>query len=126
MRNWLRELALCFSAGAVGGVATSVVVWACVHFASTATFGAHLAHALYPAGIYPRMVWGGLAAFLFALPVQRSSWLRAGLIWGVVAAVLHWVISRNGLNLLVVPMLSTLLLSCVWGLVTGAVLRLLR
>jgi hypothetical protein len=126
MRNQLRELALCFAAGTVGGFAKSVVVWTCAHFASTAFFGSHLAGALFPAGIYQRLVWGGLAGFLFMLPVLRHSWLAAGLLWGIAASLLQWFLAHNELHLLVMPMLSTLVLNCLWGLVTAAMLRLLR
>lgn len=126
MRNWLRELALCFAAGTVGGFAKSVVVWTCAHFASTAMFGSHLAGALYPWGVYQRLIWGGLAGFLFILPTLRHSWLAAGLLWGVVASLLQWLLTQSGLHLLVVPMLSTLVLNCVWGLITAATLRLIR
>jgi hypothetical protein len=126
MRHWLRDLAICFSAGTVGGFAKSIAVWTSAHFASTAVFGSHLAGALYPSGVYQRLVWGGLAGFVFTLPFLRSSWLVAGLVWGVVITLLQWILIDDGFRLLVMPMLSALLLNCVWGIVAAAVLRLLR
>jgi hypothetical protein len=76
--------------------------------------------------VYQRLVWGGLAGFVFTLPFLRSSWLVAGLVWGVVITLLQWILIHDGFRLLVMPMLSALVLNCVWGVVTAAVLRLLR
>lgn len=125
----LRRLALCFSAGTVGGLAKGGVVWCCAQFASTAALASYLASAQYPAGIYVRMVWGGVAAFLFMLPIVRSAWFVRGLFWGLIVSALQIVViplfGHSGIRLMVIPLLSTAVLSCVWGLATAAVLRLI-
>ncbi|HEY3698039.1 MAG TPA: hypothetical protein VGK97_01820 [Spongiibacteraceae bacterium] len=125
----LRRLALYFSAGTVGGLAKGGVVWCCTQFAATAALASYLANAQFPTGIYARMVWGGVAAFLFMLPIARSAWFVRGLLWGLIVSALQIVVipllGHSGIRLMVIPLLSTVVLSCVWGLTTAAILRLI-
>ena len=128
MQKWLREVALCFSAGSVGALAKSGAIWLCAYFSITAGFASHLAGAQYPSGIYARIVWGGIAAFLFLLPLVRSSWVVRGLSLGLVAALLQVVavplLEHGSVHFAAVPLLSVLVLSCIWGLATAIALRL--
>lgn len=135
MHRWLRELALCFAAGAAGGAAKGLLVWACSYFPVSAALGGYLARALYAQnlphdnGLYARVVWGGLYAFLFLLPVARNSLWFSGLLWGCVITLLQWVIlplMHGGLHIALIPVLSTLLLNCVWGWVTALLLHWTR
>src|SRR5262245_37377935 len=128
MQKFLREMALCFSAGGIGALAKSGIVWLCANFAGS-TLASHLASAQYPSAFYTRIVWGGLAAWLFLLPLARSSsWVVRGLLWGVIAALLQIVVlplvSHGGIHLSLVPLLSVFVLCCVWGVATALALRL--
>lgn len=129
MQQWLRQLALCFAAGSAGGFAKGALVWCLAHSAATAGFGLHLAAAQQPAGLYARIVWGGLYAFLFALPVARSSWLFSGLLWGAIVSALQLIalpLLLHGMpHLAFMPVVAALVLNCAWGLVTAALLRLI-
>jgi hypothetical protein len=128
MQKWLRQLALCFSAGSVGALAKSGIIWLCMYSAISAGFASHLASAQYPAGMYARIVWGGVAAFLFLLPLASNSWIVRGLLWGVIIAVLQVIaiplVSHGGMHFAVMPFVWALILSCVWGLATAIALRL--
>ena len=128
MQNWLRQVALCFSAGSVGAVAKIGAVWICARFAASAVLASHLANAQYPAGVYARIVWGGIAASLFLLPGVRSSWVVRGLCLGVVVAALQVVVvpllEHGSVHFALVPLLSVLALSCIWGLAAAIALRL--
>lgn len=128
MQKWLREIALCFSAGSVGAMAKTGTIWLCAYFSGTAGFASHLANAQYPSGVYARIVWGGIAAFLFLLPLVRGSWVVRGLSLGLIAAVLQVVVvpllEHGGMHFALVPLLSVLVLSCIWGLATAIALRL--
>jgi hypothetical protein len=127
MQRWLRDLALCFAAGAAGGAAKSLLVWGCNYFAISAALGGYLASALHPPGLYARIVWGGLYGFLFLLPAARGSLLFGGLLWGAVASLLQLVIlpllAHGGLHLAPVLLLSTLVLNCFWGCISAVLLR---
>lgn len=128
MQNWSRQLALCFSAGSVGALAKNGAVFVCARFAISAGLVSHLTNAQYPSGFYARIVWGGLAAFLFLLPLVRNSWVMRGLFWGAVAAVLQIfvvpLLEHATVHFALVPVLSILALTCIWGLATAIALRL--
>lgn len=129
MQKWLRDMALCFSAGSVGALAKTGVIWLCAQVAVLDNFAMYLANAQYPAGFYARIVWGGIGAALFLLPLVRKSWLMRGLCWGVVAALLQLfalpLIAGGTIHFALIPMLSALILGCVWGVATALALRLL-
>lgn len=126
MQKLLRQMAFCFAAGSVGALAKGGAVWICVNFAA-AGLASQLARAQYPSGLYARIVWGGLAAFLFLLPFARVNWILRGLLWGAVVTVLQVFIlpllTHGGVHFALMPLLSVLALSCVWGLVTALALR---
>lgn len=135
MHRWLRECALCFSAGAAGGAAKGLLVLLCSYFPVTAVLGRHLANALHPQnlpydnGLYARVVWGGLYGLLFLLPVARGSLVFSGLLWGVAITLLQWVVLpllHGGLQFAAMPVLATLILNAAWGLVTALLLRWIR
>ena len=75
-----QSLSLFFAAGALGGLAEALLVWICGHTGITQALGVALAPELSPAFLYPRIVWGGLWGFLFALPLGVSSFARRGLL----------------------------------------------
>lgn len=130
MNQWLRQLALCFAAGAAGGLVKTLVAWSCARYGWDAHFATHFPSVLRHALVYARVVWGGLWALLFLLPVARGAWWQAGLLWGLVVTVVQWLVlpllSHGALHLAALPVLWALLLNFVWGLVTALLLRLMR
>lgn len=128
MDKWLRELALCFSAGAVGALAKSGAIWLCAQAAFSAGWVAYLLNAQYPRDLYARIVWGGVAGFLFLLPMMRKRWPLRGLFWGVVLAALQLVLvpllTHGGFYFALAPALAALALALVWGLAAAFMLRL--
>jgi len=130
MSNTLRQLAFCFSAGAVGGLAKALVSWMGARYGWDAAFGVHWSGALSAAFLYPRVVWGGLWAFLFLLPLARSSLAVCGLIWALVVTLVQLLVlpllTHAGLHFSLLPWFAALLLNCVWGLATALMLRLIE
>lgn len=130
MQNWLRQSALCYSAGAVGGLAKGGLIWACGRAALTAPLADQLAHALRPGGLYMRLVWSGLYALIFLLPFARSSLLWRGLLATMAVSVLQLVIlpllQHQQLHIFAFSTLALLVLNCAWGLVAAAVLRFIE
>lgn len=128
MQKWLRDIALCFSAGSLGALAKTGFIWVCLHFSALNDIASHLASAQYPVGFYARIVWGGIGASLFLLPLIRKNWLIRGLCWGLIAALIHLfaipVLTGGIVHLSLIPMLSALVLGCIWGLATALALRL--
>ena len=128
MTDRARDLALAFSAGSLGGLANSLVVWLFGALSVTAALGVSLAPDLTPGWLYPRLVWGGLWAVLFVLPIlERSSWWARGLAFslGPTAVQLFIVFPFQavkgilGLDLGLLTPIFVILLNAVWGLVAA-------
>ena len=125
-----RSLSLLFAAGAFGGLLNSLVVWLCGQSGVTHALGVAIAPELTPAFLYPRIVWGGLWGFLFALPLGIHSFVRRGLLISLAPAAYQLLVifPRSGRGLLglelgaLTPVL-VLLFTAVWGVVTAWWLR---
>ncbi|HXK23782.1 MAG TPA: hypothetical protein VMS55_14005 [Myxococcota bacterium] len=121
-----RSLSLLFAAGALGGLVNSLVVWLCGESGVTHALGVAIAPELTPAFLYPRIVWGGLWGFAFAVPLGVRSSVRRGLLVSLAPAAyqLFVIFPRAGRGLLglelgtLTPVL-VLLFTAVWGVVTA-------
>jgi hypothetical protein len=131
MKRFLRRLSLAFAAGAVGGLANSVALWAAGHWGLTAMLGVRIAPGLSAGWLYPRLVWGGLWGALLLLPIAlRRPLVRAFLIsLGPTLAQLLWFFPRTtphgwlGLGLGAMTPLVVTLANLVWGLAAVAWFR---
>jgi hypothetical protein len=126
----LRKIAVCFSAGGLGGLINSLVVWLAGLTGISAALGVGIAPPLTAPWLYQRIVWGGLWAFLFLLPVMKSSPYLAGLVWSlgptiVQLCVIFPFVANKGFFGLELGMLTPLLVvvfNAVWGVVAAFVL----
>jgi len=75
--------AVCFAAGALGGLASSLFLWMLGNWGITAMLNVKLAPELSAAWLYPRLVWGGLWGLVYffsvGVPRARRQWVRKGL-----------------------------------------------
>ena len=71
-----RSLSLFFAAGALGGLANSLVAWGFGELGISRALGVSIAPGLTAAWLYPRIVWGGLWGFAFLLPIAQ---IRVGI-----------------------------------------------
>lgn len=130
MNRWLRNIAFCFSAGCIGGLANSIVVWLAGYVGLTVALGVSIAPALTAAWLYPRIVWGGIWGLLFLIPVLMDSPVRRGLLLSLgPTAVQLFVIfpiiaskSFFGLQLGPLTPLLVTLFNAVWGVTTAVLL----
>jgi hypothetical protein len=74
----MKKLMICFSAGCLGALANSLVVWFLGNFGITQKMGVLIAPVLTPQWLYPRIVWGGLWGLLFVLPLMNSRTFSKG------------------------------------------------
>lgn len=121
-----RSLSLCFAAGAVGGLANSVVAWLFGQIGVPQALGVSLAPAWTPGWLYPRIVWGGLWGLLFVLPLHADV-LRRGLLVSLGPALFQLFVvfpawagkGVAGLELGTATPVFVLLYNAVWGVVAS-------
>jgi hypothetical protein len=83
MNLTMRNLSLVFAAGCWGALCNSLAVWLFGVLRIAPALGVHIAPALTPAFLYPRLVWGGLWGLLFLLPLGRLSFPVRGLLFSL-------------------------------------------
>jgi hypothetical protein len=75
--------AVCFCAGLLGALVSSLALWLAGAFGTTAWAGIDFAPVLTLDWLNPRLLsgglWGLLLVFLFATPRRRNGWIRKGL-----------------------------------------------
>lgn len=130
MRGTARTLSLCFAAGAVGGLANSLALWAAGQLGLTGVLGVAIAPGLAPAWLYPRLVWGGLWGALLLLPVG-GGWLRRGLLLGLAPALFQLFVvfpywqgkGMLGVELGALTPVVVLAANAVWGIAASGWLK---
>jgi len=125
-----QSLSLFFAAGALGGLATSLVVWLCGESGLSHALGVAIAPELTPAFLYSRVVWGGLWGGLFALPLGVHSAVRRGLLLSLAPTAYQLLVvfpraGRGALGLELGALTPVLVLgwNAVWGVVAAWWLR---
>lgn len=127
----LKSVALCFSAGCLGGLANSVVVWLVGALGIAAALGVNIAPALTPDWLYPRIVWGGLWGFVFLMPFLRGSPYIRGLLWSlgptaVQLLIIFPLVAKKGffgLELGNMTPVLVVIFNAAWGVAAAALLE---
>ena len=121
-----RSLSLFFAAGALGGLANSLVVWGFGELSINQALGVAIAPTLSPAWLYPRIVWGGLWGLAFALPLS-TGWVTRGLLLSLGPSLVQLLVvfpfkankGLLGLELGAFTPVLVLLFNAVWGIVAS-------
>ncbi len=82
-----RQLSLAFAAGAVGVLALVLFLWALREAGVMTSLGVRVPAPKMPDFLYSRIVWGGIWAFLFVLPILHKQWFWRGIAVGVLASL---------------------------------------
>ncbi len=130
----MRKLAVFFSAGALGGLINSLMVWGFGIEKITRHFGVMIAPHLSPAWLYPRIVWGGIWGFVFILPFYASKPFRKGLILSLFPTLVQLLVvfpfqahkGYLGLELGMLTPVFVLLFNAAWGITAAFVIRYAR
>lgn len=129
----VRKLSLCFAAGAAGGLASALVLWAGGRLGAHAALGVSLAPPLAGSWLHPRVVWGGLFGALLLLPIAGGA-LRRGLLIGLAPALFQLFVvlplwqGRGwlGVELGALTPVVVIAASLVWGVAAVAWLKASR
>jgi hypothetical protein len=134
MKRLLRKSTILFSAGCLGGIVNSLVVWIFGAKGITASLGVKIAPDLTATWLYPRMVWGGIWGFLFLLPLLRKSIYWQGLLYSLGPTLVQLFVvfpakagkGMMGLELGSLTPLFVVFFNAVWGVSTAMWLRLVK
>ena len=130
----MKKLMLFFSAGCIGALVNSLVIWQFGQLGINQVLQVAIAPHLSSHWLYPRIVWGGLWGLLFILPMQNSKLFLKGAILSVLPTAVQLLVifpmqTRHdiaGLDLGLLTPLVVLLANLSWGLSTALVLKLNR
>ena len=130
----MNKLLLFFSAGCVGGLVNSLTVWQFGSLGITQQFGVGIAPALSSTWLYPRIVWGGLWALLFALPFLQSRLFVKASILSIFPTLVQLFIvfpykahkGIAGLELGLLTPAFVLFFNWIWGIAAAATVKLAR
>lgn len=120
----LALLATTFGAGVLGAFARTLAFWLMAFSGLSAAIGFPFSASLSPESLYPRLVWGGLWALLFLLPVPRKVWWLRGLFFSLVPSLV-WLVQTHlshALDTLLADgkvFLTVLAGNAIWGLITA-------
>lgn len=127
-----RNTLLCFAAGCLGALASSLVVWLLGRYGINQSLGVAIAPSLTTFWLYPRIVWGGLWGFLFLLPWLRSKALSRGLLYSLfptLAQLLYIYPYQEyhgflGLKLGLLTPVLVFAFNAIWGVTAAIALKL--
>jgi len=130
MRLTFKNISLLFAAGSLGGLLKGLIAWVCGTLGLSALLGSQFAPALTPFWVYQHMVWGGLWAFLFLLPLKRLSYISLGVIYSLPQTLISLLVIMPqmhrgllGLHLGYTTPFLILFFGFVWGISTGLWLK---
>jgi hypothetical protein len=134
MNNFYKNLSLIFAAGCFGGLVKGVVAWLFGALGVNALLGSQLAPALTPAWTYQHVVWGGIWALLFLLPIRGLSYLALGALYSLPQSLLMLLVlfpkmgqaGLWGLGLGRITPVLILFFGVVWGVAAGLWLKVAR
>ncbi len=129
--------AVCFTAGLLGAVVSSLFLWGCNEWGVTSMLGVNMVQTLELPKLYPNVLIGGLWGLVYfftvGIPRHRRHWVRKGLWFSLLPSLvaifyLYPYIYHRGMAGFDLGTLTPLLIvvtNLVWGLFTGFFARLL-
>jgi len=124
--KFLRKLSLAFSAGCLGALANSLIVWLMGSHGITAALGISIAPALTKSWLYPRIVWGGIWGGILLLPLIKRSHILRGIVLSIAPTLVTLFIvfpskgkGMMGMELGTLTPLFPLFSNAIWGAVAG-------
>ncbi|WP_303720836.1 hypothetical protein [Malonomonas rubra] len=128
--------AVCFVAGLLGALASSLVLWGAGKWGISDLLGVRIAPSLKESWLYPRLIFGGLWGlgyfFTVGTPRQRCRWVRKALWFSLLPSAftlfyLYPYVEYRGLAGFELGMLTPMLIvlsNLFWGIFTGFFTRL--
>ncbi|MFW5936631.1 MAG: hypothetical protein ACOCS6_01085 [Desulfosalsimonas sp.] len=129
----MNKLFVFFTAGCIGALANSLVVWFFGDIGITKMAGVAIAPALTLQWLYPRIVWGGIWALLFILPLFKSRLLLKGSLLSLLPSIVQLLVifpnagkDMGGIALGLLTPVFVLFFNWIWGIVAAIAIRMAR
>lgn len=131
MNHVAKNMSLFFTAGCLGGLFNSIVVWLFGVIGITQALGVSISPPLTPGWLYPRIVWGGLWGFLFFLPVVNERILLKGILLSINPTLVQLFIvfpvqtgkGMLGLDLGILTPVFVIVFNMAWGMAAALWIR---
>lgn len=129
----MKNLFIYFTAGCIGAVANSLVVWFFGDIGITRAAGVAIAPALSAQWLYGRIVWGGIWGLVFVLPLFRSNLVLKGSLLSLLPTIVQLLVifpdagkGMGGMALGTLTPVFVLFFNWVWGVVAAAAIKIAR
>jgi hypothetical protein len=131
VEDGVKKILVCFAAGCLGALVSSLVAWQAGALGITRWAGVLMAPFLSAGWLYPRIVWGGLWGLLFVLPFLKSRFLLKGTLIGLVPTAFqllyvfpnqtHYGLFGVGLGMWTPVFIAVY--NWIWGVATAVTIR---
>ncbi len=129
----MKNLFIYFTAGCIGAVANSLVVWFFGDIGITKSAGVAIAPALSAQWLYGRIVWGGIWGLVFIFPLFRSNLLLKGSLLSLLPTIVQLLVifpdagkGMGGMALGTLTPVFVLFFNWIWGVVAAAAIKTAR
>lgn len=129
----MKNLFIYFTAGCIGAVANSLVVWFFGDIGITRAAGVVIAPALSAQWLYSRIVWGGIWGLVFVLPLFRSNLVLKGSLLSLLPTIVQLLVifpdagkGMGGMALGTLTPVFVLFFNWIWGVVAAAAIKIAR
>ncbi|MBA2882544.1 hypothetical protein HNR65_002896 [Desulfosalsimonas propionicica] len=129
----MKNLFIYFTAGCIGAVANSLVVWFFGDIGITKAAGVAIAPALSAQWLYARIVWGGIWGLVFVLPLFRSNLVLKGSLLSLLPTIVQLLVifpdagkGMGGMALGTLTPVFVLFFNWIWGVVAAAAIKIAR
>lgn len=126
MKITVKSLSLIFAAGCFGGLAKGLAAWLFGAIGLNALLGSQFTPSMSSQWVYAHVVWGGLWALLFLLPVRGWSIYSLGILYSLPQSIISLLVMfpKMGRGLLGLQLgystpILVIFFGCIWGLATS-------
>jgi len=122
----IRQVSSALTGGIVGTLAAFFFLWLLNRTGFTGLIKVRLHPGLYPALLYPRLIWGGICGLLLLLPIMPGRVIQRGMLISLVPAILLYFVTFPdmgrgffGLGYGMLTPVLVLVVSLFWGVVAS-------
>lgn len=131
-KQLVKNLMTCYAAGTFGALVNSFAMYLALLIGLETMFGVSIMTGWTLDWLYPRLVWGGVLAFVFIIPCYRGRTFIRGMVWSIIPTIPHLFIifpgqadvvnGYPGFTVGITTILCMYIFNCFWGVATSYLL----